>query len=436
MSSPLRWTSLILLMVLGWFTLGIWVPVPSERVYLLAPLFLAGAAVLQKPAGFQRLWKRKYELSLLTGAALFVSASYGMQAPGTIGVSRSNLKRALLSGEVFMAAYFIVALVLIILILRTLLVKGLRRLLIASDSGMKRVVAVDLLAIAILLVVAVPFAISSIFVHRFKVPNGTLPSDWARSFEDVRFQAKDGVHLHGWFVPAKSPSSRTAIFCHGIGANSAAFLGYLPTLEKLDTNVFFLDLRGHGQSDGHTVSMGGREKNDVIAAARLVRERWPEQSKELYGVGVSMGSSALVLAAAELEPPFDAIIVDSGFAAATDLADNVLGQFPAAIRPAMSAIGIPMASWEAGFNLRDVRPVDCIGKVRSRVLIVHATGDGLIPAAQAKRMYEQAPEPKRLQIIDKVQHGGVLLEPGISQSCFDLVLGKDANSSSLPSNPN
>ena len=139
-----------------------------------------------------------------------------------------------------------------------------------------------------------------------------------------------------------------------------------------------------------------------------------------------MGSSALVLAAAELEPPFDAIIVDSGFAAATDLADNVLGQFPAAIRPAMSAIGIPMASLEAGFDLWEVRPVDCIGKVRSRVLIVHATGDGLIPVAQARRMYEQAHEPKRLQIIDKVQHGGVLLDDTIPQSCFDFVLGKEA----------
>ena len=81
MSSPLRWTSLILLTVLGWFTLGIWVPVQSERVYLLAPIFLAGAAVLQKPAGFQRLWKRKYDLLILIGAALFVSSSYGIQAP-------------------------------------------------------------------------------------------------------------------------------------------------------------------------------------------------------------------------------------------------------------------------------------------------------------------------------------------------------------------
>jgi pimeloyl-ACP methyl ester carboxylesterase len=425
-SSRQRWIALVLITVLGWFTLAAWVPAYSERVYLLAPLFLAVAAIIQEPVGFQRLWKRKLDLLILIGATFCVSASYALQAPGIAGISGANFKRALLSGEVFIAAYFIFALVLIILGIRTVLVIGIRRLLLTSNASWKRSAAVDLLAIALLLVVAVPFAISAIFIHRFKVPNGHFPSEWAFPFEAVEFRAEDGIHLHGWFVPAKHPSPRTVIFCHGIGANSAAFLGYLPTLEKLDTNVFFVDLRGHGQSDGHTVTMGGREKNDVLAAARLVRDRWPEQSRELYGVGVSMGSSALVLAAAELEPPFDAIIVDSGFAAATDLANNVLGQFPVSIRPLVSAIGIPMASLEAGCNLRDVRPEDCIGHARGRVLIVHATGDGLIPVAQAKRMYERAHEPKRLWIIDKVQHGGVLLDPGIPQSCFDFVLGKEA----------
>ena len=433
MSIWLRWTGLIILTGFVWYVLGFWVTSASERVYLLAPIFLASADFIQKPVGFRRLWNNKYELLALSGAALAVSASYGLQAPGSIGISRTNLKRALLSGEVFFAAYFILALILMIFALRSLLLKGLRRLLVTERSGWKLVASIDVLAILLLLAIAVPFAISAMFVHRFKVPNGTLPSDWGHPFENVRFEADDGVHLHGWFVPAKRPASRTIIFCHGIGANSAAFLGYLPTLDlHLDSNVFFLDLRGHGQSDGHTVSMGGREKQDVIAAARLVRERWPEQSKELYGLGVSMGSSALVLAAAELQPPFDAIIIDSGFAAATDLAENVLGQFPAIVRPAMSAIGVPMASLEAGFNLRDVRPQDCIGNARCRVLIVHATGDGLIPVAQAKLNYEQARDPKMIWIADAVQHGGVLLDKKVPQECFDFVLGKQAKSDSPP----
>ncbi len=424
MKSNLRWIGLAVLTVVAWLALGYRIPSPSERVYLLVPPILAVAMILRQPIGLKRQPKQIIELAILAIAVFLVSATYGMQVPGSTGAYWTNLKRALASGEVFFAAYFLFALILIILCIRALLFQSVRRLFVPRDPGLWRLVFVDLLAFSILLAIAVPFAISAIFVHRFKVPNGQTPASWARPFETVDFQASDGVRLHGWFVPAQHFSPRTVIFCHGIGANSAAFLGYLQTLDKLKTNVFFLDLRGHGESDGHTVTMGGREKLDVVAAAQLVRQRWPEQSKQLFGLGVSMGSSALVLAAAELNPPFDAIIIDSGFAAATDLADKVLGQFPAFIRPAMSAVGIPMASLEADCDLRCVRPVDAIGAASCRVLIVHATGDGLIPLTQAKRMYEKASEPKKLWIADLVQHGGVLMNA--PQDCFDFVLGDGA----------
>ena len=140
-----------------------------------------------------------------------------------------------------------------------------------------------------------------------------------------------------------------------------------------------------------------------------------------------MGSSALNLAAAEIEPPFDALIIDSGFAAATDLTENVLRQFPSFVRPAMSSIGLPMASLEAGYCLSGVRPEDCIGNSRCRVLIVHATGDFLIPVAHAQRLYDGAKEPKKLWILDANQHGGVLLSA--PRECFDFVLGAEPKSS-------
>jgi pimeloyl-ACP methyl ester carboxylesterase len=415
-------------MFLAWLALGYWIPSESERIYLLVPPAIVFAVLLRGPGGLGRIWTRRYDLLILTSAVLLVSSTYGMQAPGTVGVSAANLQRAFLSGEVLIAAYFMFSLVLIILCMRGLLVHSLRRVLVPTGASFRRAIIVDLLAMVLLIAVAVPFAISAIFVHRFKVPNGLTPADLARPYENIEFQAADGTHLHGWHVPAKHPSPRTVIFCHGIGANSAAFLGYLSVIDRLDANVFFLDLRGHGQSAGHTVTMGGLEKLDVVATAKLIRERWPNQSRELYGIGVSMGSSALVLGAADLNPPFDAIIIDSGFARATDLADNVLGQFPAFLRPAMSAVGIPMANWEAGCNLRDVCPADVIGNVRCRVLIVHATGDGLIPVTQAKQNYERAHEPKKLWIGELVQHGGVLLNEKVPQACFDFVLGKDARS--------
>jgi pimeloyl-ACP methyl ester carboxylesterase len=421
-----RGLGLLILASLAWFALARWLPSPSERVYLLIlPLLTVGALSFGTPG---RTWLRQRlpDFLVLAGAALLVCAAYGTYAPGIIGPSWANLRRVLHSGEVFFAAYFVFSLIVVILAIRTLLLRACRSAFTPKDSTAKRRMVVDLIAYALLFAIAIPYGISAIFIHRFKVADGQSPSDWVRPFETVEFHTTDGVRLQGWFVPAKAASPRTVILCHGIGANSAAFLGYLPTLEKLEANVFFFDFRGHGASEGHTVSMGGHEKLDVLAAAQYVRERWPKESQQLFGLGISMGSSALILGAAEVQPPFDALVIDSGFASATDMAENVLAQFPTWLRPAMASVGFPMASLEAGYDLRDVRPEDCIGEARCRVLLVHARGDFLIPLAHAERLYTHAKDPKMLWIDEKVQHGGVLIDA--PPECFDFVLGRDSKS--------
>ena len=411
MTSVIRWASLLVLASIAFCCSGDMASCSLRNgIYVLTPALVFVGVFSYAASGAS--WLRERFPSLLTlGLATFlVSISYGTFAPGIIGPSWPNLKAAFRSGELFISTYFLFALILIILMARALLLRVCRFVFTRTDSSDRRQMAVDLISFALLLTIAIPYTISAIFVHRFKVANAQTPADWARPFETVEFPTSDGLMLHGWFVPAKEPSAKTIILCHGIGGNSAAFLGYFRALDKLETNVFFFDFRGHGASGGHTVSMGGREKLDVLAAAQFVRERWPEQSRQLFAIGISMGSSALNLAAAELEPPFDAIIIDSGFAAATDLTNNVLRQFPGFVRPAMACIGLPMASLEAGYDLADVRPEDCIGNSRCRVLIVHATGDFLIPVAHAHRLFDGAKEPKKLWILDANQHGGVLLD--------------------------
>src|SRR5262249_45250580 len=147
-----------------------------------------------------------------------------------------------------------------------------------------------------------------------------------------------------------------------------------------------------------TVSFGYYERQDVLAAVAYLRTQRPEQARTLIGLGHSMGSSALILAAAEVEPPFQAVIIDSGFAAAAELTDNVLAIFPAAVRPWLTMPGIPLASLEAGCWLPDVRPVEHIARVRAPVLIIHAQEDLLISPDHARRLYESAAAPKTLWI--------------------------------------
>src|SRR5206468_2460369 len=147
-------------------------------------------------------------------------------------------------------------------------------------------------------------------VHRYKVANLTTPKDeFQRPYEDVAFQTADGLTIRGWFIPARrTSSSRTLLICHGIGANRSNFLSFTMVADDLQAHALIFDFRGHGDSDGHTVTFGHREQLDVLAAVDYLRTQRPEQCRELIGLGISLGSSGLIRAAVEVEPPFDALI--------------------------------------------------------------------------------------------------------------------------------
>jgi fermentation-respiration switch protein FrsA (DUF1100 family) len=322
-----------------------------------------------------------------------------------------------LRSEVLIAVYFCTAVILIVLGTRDVLRKLVRRLEARfagapeknSRPNSLRFRLGDTLVVAVLFAVGVPYVLSILYVHRFKVPNAKTPADSeGRSFEDVSFQTDDGLRIRGWFIPADESSERSLVICHGLGANRSMFLPYLEVGRALRANVLLFDFRGHGASEGHTVSFGGRERLDVLAAVRYLRALRPAQAREVIGLGISMGASALTLAAADIEPPLKAVILDSGFASALDLTDSVLGAFPAVVRPWLTLLGVPLASLHAGCWLPGVRPVDRIASLRAPVLIIHAGEDRLIPPFHAERLYQSAVEPKTLWSTPSGGHGAAL----------------------------
>jgi pimeloyl-ACP methyl ester carboxylesterase len=252
-----------------------------------------------------------------------------------------------------------------------------------------------------------PVVLGSLFVHRLKVPDLVRPAQ----AEEVTLRTEDGLSLQAWFLPAQEgPSTRTVAIFHGLGANRSMFLPFRELGEVLSANVLMVDLRGHGESDGHTVSFGCWEELDVRASIEWLREERPEQARQVIGVGISLGTAGLIRAAAQLEPPLDGLLLDSAFAAPAELATDVLKLFPAPLRPGLAAIGLPVASLEAGCWLPDVRPIDELPHVRAPVLLVHARGDPLIPAEHSMRLYERAVEPKSLWISETSGHGLALIE--------------------------
>jgi hypothetical protein len=77
------------------------------------------------------------------------------------------------------------------------------------------------------------------------------PSDIGLTYENVKFKATDGTALHGWWLPAKGEIKGSVYFLHGNAENISTHIGSVYWLPEAGYNVFLLDYRGYGLSEGN-----------------------------------------------------------------------------------------------------------------------------------------------------------------------------------------
>jgi alpha-beta hydrolase superfamily lysophospholipase len=254
-----------------------------------------------------------------------------------------------------------------------------------------------------------PLIFTSFNVHRTKIGNAFNPSLVKLPYEDVHFFTSDRLRLHGWWIPARVRTSRSVVVCHGVGANSGNFLDLAPFLHGAGFNVLFFDFRGHGDSQGHTVSFGWDEARDVRAACKYLQARGQTQIA-LYGF--SMGAGAVSLSfrpGLEDERDFQkvvrAVIVDSTFAEFHPLVADQFEFLPVFVRFIFLRSLDVFSRMEIGVAPRDISPARVIPRVAPRpLLIIHGEADELIGAQQARALFAAAREPKQLQTVPGAGH--------------------------------
>lgn len=250
-----------------------------------------------------------------------------------------------------------------------------------------------------------PFTLETVALHRLKIGDQLNPrSTLMLRYENVYFRTKDNILLHGWFVPAHS--DQTVIIGHGAGANKSNFLGVVDFWHKLNFNVLIFDFRGHGQSQGHTISLGYRERWDIEAGLDYLVKRADINPRKIIGYGVSFGGAAMIHAAAE-DARLQAIIIDSAYADMDSMALQTVekvGFIPSFFVKTIADIGLSMASLEIGFNIRRYSPQWAMAQVQQPVLLFHGKQDTMIPWQESQKLFAAANEPKYLRVLETQGH--------------------------------
>ncbi len=272
-----------------------------------------------------------------------------------------------------------------------------------------------------LFIVMVPFFLAMTSIHRIKIKDAFNPkTELGITYEDVSLKTKDGLNIKGWFVPADS--DKAVIIAHGLGANKSNFIGTVDMWHQLNFNVLIFDFRGHGMSDGHTVTFGYKERLDVMIGLEYLMKSKKFLPEKIVGYGVSFGGAAMIHAANEMRV-FHKIIIDSSFASLDDMADTIVdGEsiIPVFCRKMFKEMGLFFIRLDVGFDIREHSPENVVGRLAGTpMLFIHGKGDPLINWEQTQRLYEKAGGPKKVVFLETQGHFGTMNDA----SYVDIIRG-------------
>lgn len=206
-------------------------------------------------------------------------------------------------------------------------------------------------------------------------PTGRLiatPESAGLPFEEVWLKTEDGVMLSGWFVPAEG-SQRVLLFFHGNAGNISYRMDSMAQFHRMGLNVFIIDYRGYGQSEGRPTEAG--TYLDAEAAWRYLTEQRGFLPEQIIIFGRSLGGGVAAWLAAQHPPQL--LILESTF---TSIPDMAARQFPFLPVRQLSRLQYNTQARLAHINVP--------------VLIIHSPADKVIPYHHGRALFEAAGRPK------------------------------------------
>ena len=238
----------------------------------------------------------------------------------------------------------------------------------------------------------------------------TEPAPTDICLEEVYFPSRDGLRLHGLYLPGRA-NSPVLLLLHGYYRSLAEPFSLGCELNRLGYHVFLFDFRGCGLSAGRFTTLGYREVADVLGAVDYLHERLGPRAVGV--LGISMGAVAALRAAPDC-PGIAAIVADSAYA---DLRDTIRHKTRETLRlPPLVGLGwasIRIGEWLSGGDLAAVRAMDAVARLAPRpLLLIHGERDDYLPPDNAQRLFAAAGEPKELWLAPGSGHAMARLDHG------------------------
>lgn len=192
------------------------------------------------------------------------------------------------------------------------------------------------------------------------------------------------VKLHGLWLAQAQANAPVMLYLHGSRWDVRSSAHRMRRLHALGFAVLGIDYRGFGQSTQDLPSEEGAHE-DALAAWQWLAQRQPQSRRYLFGH--SLGGAIAVRLASEVSDDAG-LIVEGTFTSIPDVVKTMAwGWLPVA----------PLITQRFDAASR-------VARIGVPLLVVHGSEDRMIPSTLGRRLFEQAPDPKRFVLVDRGTH--------------------------------
>lgn len=243
-------------------------------------------------------------------------------------------------------------------------------------------------------------------------------------FERVEFRS-EGYRLIG-NLHCPYENAPCVLLCHGIASSkdSEKWLTFACNLEDEGYAALRFNFRGCGwgdewsEGDFQDTTLTSRIK-DYKAALDFLMSTGRVDTNRLGVIGSSFGGCTIIAANDPRPKSYVALATPYRFGATPvmlkSFQEKGYYENPGAKEPRMSRIKETLYD---DFEQYDM--ADAVKKIKHPLLIIHGSKDA-IPLGDARRLYENANEPKRLEIIEGGSH--IFVDTGHLGKVIDLSIG-------------
>lgn len=218
-------------------------------------------------------------------------------------------------------------------------------------------------------------------------------------------------NLHADFLFPEKESDVFVIIIHGYTSDPRGMGMYAQKYHELGYNILMPSLNGHADSETGAVTMGWKDRLDIVDWVNFIVENYPESKIILHGE--SMGAATTMMTTGENLPEnVKVAVADCGYTSVWDIFSNkIKNNFKMHEFPTLYSANAVNKIY-SGFDFKEASAVEQLKKSKTPTIFIHGDKDTFVPYEMLDRVYEAcASEKEKITIPDSPHARNACVDP-------------------------